>query len=416
MEGMAYFVSNLLIFSVPSSVGTSFSVILLSIQFFQLQSYAKTVGMDYLCAEKLTEMSKKVLVGMSGGVDSTAACLLLQEQGWEVVGLTMRVFDIPSQCVSGEPRCVVEAREVAARLGIEHHVVDVREEFRSRIVGTFCDEYMHGRTPNPCVLCNPLFKFRLLVEWADRLGCSHIATGHYVRVKDGYLCEGRDKYKDQSYFLWRVAPEVLQRSLFPLGEMTKDEVRAYLVDRDFALKASEGESMEICFIEHDYREFLRSEVPDLDQRFGSGRFVDNAGRTLGLHKGCPYYTVGQRKGLGIALGQPAFVLRINAERNTVVLGSEEDLKTTDMLVETPAADLPLQQWKTTPSPLAVRIRYRSRPVPCEVKGEVQPGLTLVHLLEPVSGIAPGQSAVFYDGERLLGGAFIASQKGLGQYK
>lgn len=370
--------------------------------------------MDYLCAEKLMEMSKKVLVGMSGGVDSTAACLLLQEQGWEVVGLTMRVFDVPSQMMGDEPRCVVEAREVARRLGIAHHVADVRDAFRHTVVGAFCDEYLHGRTPNPCVMCNPLFKFCLLVEWADRLGCERIATGHYVRLVDGCLCEGRDKRKDQSYFLWRVAPEVLRRCLFPLGDLTKDDVRAYLADKGFALKASEGESMEVCFIEDDYRDFLRREVPDLDERFGPGRFVDNAGRTLGMHKGCPYYTVGQRKGLGIALGRPAFVLRINADRNTVVLGDDEDLKTTHMLVETPP-DQPLQRWQTTSEPLAVRIRYRSRPVPCEVAGTVQEGLTLVHLLEPVSGIAPGQSAVFYDGERLLGGAFIASQKGIGQY-
>lgn len=362
-------------------------------------------------------MGKKVLVGMSGGVDSTAACLLLQEQGREVVGLTIRVFDVPSQMRGDEPRCVVEAREVAARLGIPHYVADVRESFRRQIVESFCDEYMRGRTPNPCVMCNPLFKFRLLVEWADRLGCSHIATGHYVRWKDGCLCEGRDKRKDQSYFLWRVAPQVLQRCLFPLGELTKDEVRTYLTDKGFALKVDEDESMEVCFIEGDYRDFLRSEVPDMDERFGPGRFVDNAGRTLGMHKGSPYYTVGQRKGLGIALGRPTFVLRINADRNTVVLGSEEELKTNYMLVETPPPTdvLPLQPWQMTASPLAVRIRYRSCPVPCEVRGVVQEGVTLVHLLEPVSGIAPGQSAVFYDGERVMGGAIIASQKGIGQY-
>ena len=362
-------------------------------------------------------MAKKVLVGMSGGVDSTATCLLLQEQGWEVVGFTMRVFDLPSQCVDGEPRFIAEARDLAARMGIAHYVADVRSEFRRQIVDVFCDEYLRGRTPNPCVMCNPLFKFRLLVEWADRLGCSHIATGHYVQMVDGCLCEGRDKRKDQSYFLWQVDPGVLQRCLFPLGGMTKDEVRSYLVSRGYALKAKEGESMEVCFIEGDYRDFLRREVPDLDERFGPGRFVDNAGRTLGIHKGCPYYTVGQRKGLGIALGRPAFVLRINADRNTVVLGSEQDLMTEYMLVETPnsTAQGTLQRCQTTSSPLSVRIRYRSRPVPCEVKGEVAPGLTLIHLLEPVSGITPGQSAVFYDGERMLGGAFIASQKGIGQF-
>ena len=356
-------------------------------------------------------MGKKVLVGMSGGVDSTAACLLLQEQGWEVVGLTMRLFDVPSQCADGEPRSVAEARDVAVRLGIVHHVADEREAFRRQIVQGFCDEYLCGRTPNPCVMCNPLFKFRLLAEWADRLGCECIATGHYVRCVEGSLYEGRDKRKDQSYFLWRVSPQVLQRCVFPLGELTKDEVRAYLTTQGFALKAREEESMEVCFIEDNYRDFLRREVPDIDERFGPGRFVDNAGRTLGMHRGCPYYTVGQRKGLGIALGHPAFVLRINADRNTVVLGEEKDLLTEYMLVDS----LSPAVVTCTSSSLTVRIRYRSRPVPCEVTGTVEGGLTLVHFLEPVQGVAPGQSAVFYDGERLVGGAFIASQKGIGQY-
>lgn len=351
-------------------------------------------------------MQKRVLIGMSGGIDSTAACLLLQEQGFEVVGLTMRVFDVPSQMVDGEPRCVVEAREVASRLHIDHFVVDEREAFREQVVGYFCDEYLRGRTPNPCVMCNPLFKFRIFDEWADRLGCDFIATGHYVRVDDGVLLEGVDKTKDQSYFLWRLSPDVLRRCLFPLGTFTKAEVRGYLARKDFAMKAHEGESMEICFIDTDYRDFLRRERPDIDNRIGEGSFVDNMGRCLGTHRGFPYYTVGQRKGLGIALGKPAFVLRINADRNTVVLGSEEDLLTDFMLVEgslAPRRDV------------AVRIRYRSRSIPCEVVGEVAPGLTLVHFLNTASGVTPGQSAVFYDGERIVNGAFIASQRGIGQY-
>ena len=351
-------------------------------------------------------MQMKVLLGMSGGIDSTAACLLLQEQGYDVVGLTMRVYDLPSQMVGDEPRCVAEAREVADRLGVPHYVADERTAFRQQVVAYFIDEYLHGRTPNPCVMCNQLFKFRILAEWADRLGCDHIATGHYVRALDGALYEGTDKSKDQSYFLWRLQPDVLRRCLFPLGEMTKDEARALLASRGFALKAREGESMEVCFIDTDYRDFLRREVPDLGSRVGEGRFVDAGGRILGTHQGYPYYTIGQRKGLGIALGKPAYVLRVNADKNTVVLGSEEDLRTDYMLVE---GSLVPQEG------IAVRIRYRSRPIPCEVIGEVAPGLSLIHFLDAASGITPGQSAVFYEGERLVGGSFIASQRGLGQY-
>ena len=366
-----------------------------------------------------TPMKKKVLVGMSGGIDSTATCLMLLEQGYDVVGLTMRVFDVPSQMEDGEPRSILEARSVARRLGIEHFVADEREAFRGQVVDYFCNEYLRGRTPNPCVMCNPLFKFRVLSEWASRLGCEHIATGHYVRLRRDdnvvrIVC-GADKTKDQSYFLWRLSQDVLRRCLFPLGEWTKADVRNYLEQKDFSVKAHEGESMEVCFIEGDYRDFLRTQRPDVDSLIGEGKFVDKEGRVLGVHKGFPFYTIGQRKGLGIALGKPAFVLRINADKNTVVLGDEADLASRYMLIEGSSADILHLDMRADNHPLTVRIRYRSKPLECEMLGDVAPGLALVRFVEPASGITPGQSAVFYRGETLVGGAFIASQKGLGQY-
>ena len=359
---------------------------------------------------------KRVLVGMSGGIDSSATCIMLQEQGYEVVGMTMRTWDVASQFSTSEqeePDYILEAKALAQKLGIEHHVADVREEFKQVIVKYFIDEYMQGRTPNPCVMCNPIFKERLLCEWADRTGCAWISTGHYCRLEKRadklYILTGHDNTKDQSYFLWRLPQEVLQRFLFPLGGYTKQEVRNYLKEKGFETKAKEGESMEICFIEGDYRDFLRQQCPDIDTKIGPGYFVDNKGLKIGQHKGFPYYTIGQRKGLGIALGHPAHVLRINAEKNTVMLGTADDLKTEYMLVGN-AMITDMQELLKHPN-LTVRIRYRSKPIPCQVL-PLDNGQILVHFLGEASAIAPGQSAVFYDGERMLGGAFIASQRGI----
>lgn len=359
---------------------------------------------------------KRVLVGMSGGIDSSATCIMLQEQGYEVVGVTMRTWDVASAFSTPgqeEPDFILEARALAQRLGIEHHVADVREEFKQVIVKHFIDEYLKGRTPNPCVMCNPLFKERLLCEWADKTGCDRIATGHYCRLEERhgklYIVAGDDATKDQSYFLWRLPQEVLRRFLLPLGNYTKQEVREYLKQKGFEAKAKSGESMEVCFIEGDYRDFLRRECPDIDTLIGSGYYVDSKGVKIGRHQGFPYYTIGQRKGLGIALGQPAYVLRINAEKNTVMLGNADELKAEYMLVED-SLITDLQELLACPS-LTVRIRYRSKPIPCRVV-PLENGQMLVRFLAEASAVAPGQSAVFYDGQRVLGGAFIASQRGV----
>ena len=362
--------------------------------------------------------NRRVLIGMSGGIDSTAACLMLQEQGYEVVGVTMRVFDLPSQLnEEGIPYFIHEAQEVAQRLGIEHHVADEREGFRNKIVQYFIDEYMQGRTPNPCVMCNPLFKFRVLTEWADRLDCTYIATGHYVQTicEKGhhYIITGDDPQKDQSYFLWGLSQEVLTRCIFPLGNWKKNEVRQYLTDKGFTLKAKEGESMEVCFIEGDYRDFLHEYCPQIDTLVGEGKFVDNAGRPLGIHKGYPYYTIGQRKGLGIALGKPAYVLKLNPDKNTVMLGDSQELITHYMLIEQLKVVDPVHF--TLEKGLSVRIRYRSRSVPCNIVRKVEDGRILVRFHEEVSSVTPGQSAVFYIENKLVGGAFIASQRGIGQW-
>lgn len=354
----------------------------------------------------MEKTKQKVLVGMSGGIDSTATCLMLREQGYDIIGLTLWVW--------GEKP--VEAARLAEQMGIEHHIADEREAFRKIIVQNFIDEYRQGRTPNPCVMCNPLFKFRILTEWADRLGCNFIATGHYTRLEEHnghiYILTGDDDKKDQSYFLWRLSQEVLRRCIFPLGTLTKPQVRDYLRSKGYELKAEESESMEVCFIKGDYRDFLREHSPEIDQEIGKGWFVNAAGVKLGEHKGFPYYTIGQRKGLEIALGKPAYVLKINPQKNTVMLGDAEELKTSHMLVEDDRfVD---EEEAMNSSQLSVRIRYRSKPIPCTLR-RLDDGKLLVNFQSEASAIAPGQSAVFYIGNRLIGGSFIASQRGIGMY-
>ena len=364
----------------------------------------------------MKEKDKRVLVGMSGGIDSSAVCIMLQEQGYEVVGVTMRTWDIPSHFSTpgqSQPDEVLEAQALAARLGIEHHVADVRKEFKDVIVKYFIDEYMSGRTPNPCVMCNPLFKERILCEWADRTDCAWIATGHYCQLKDingaRYIVTGDDSTKDQSYFLWKLPQDILKRMMFPLGGMTKTEVRAYLASKGFEAKAKGGESMEICFIDKDYREFLKEHCPDIDERIGAGWFVDSKGLKLGQHKGFAYYTIGQRKGLEIALGKPAYVLKINPAKNTVMLGDADQLKAEYMLVE--QVNVICMEELRRCKELSVRIRYRSRPIPCQV-ALLDNGQLLVKFEGEASAITPGQSAVFYEGNRVLGGGFIAFQQAI----
>lgn len=369
---------------------------------------------------------KSVLVGMSGGIDSTAVCSMLLSEGYRVEGLTFVTCDAGLAAAE-------KAAVLAGTLGIGHHIADVREEFRATVVKEFINSYLAGRTPNPCVNCNPLVKFRLLEEWADKLGCRYIATGHYVKVESGkmkdesakskehrgegeenvaeryYLVTGDDPRKDQSYFLWRLTQQQLARVIFPLGGWEKSQVIEYLNRNGLCYAAESGESMEVCFIPGDYRDFLRSHIPDIDERFGGGSFVDSEGRVLGKHAGFPFYTIGQRKGLGVALGYPAYVLKINAAKNTVMLGREEQLTAEYMLVEEPC-------WVDgVPQGLTVRVRYRSHPVPCEAPQPVGDGRWLVHLFEPVQAVTPGQSAVFYTGNKVVGGAFIADQRGINQW-
>ncbi|MCQ2348707.1 MAG: tRNA 2-thiouridine(34) synthase MnmA [Paludibacteraceae bacterium] len=324
---------------------------------------------------------------MSGGVDSTAAALLLRDQGYQLVGCTFRTRYT-------SPESLQAAAALARQLDIPHHIVDYSERFEDTVIRYFRDEYIAGRTPNPCVLCNRLIKFGALMEEADRWGCDKVATGHYARVQDGQLYRAKDTKKDQTYFLWQVSPEQLQRVIFPLGDLTKQEVRAYLETKGLTALAHAGESQDICFIKDDYRTFL-----NLPPCPGAYRLTDtlakvNTSRAPLCHQGYAHYTIGQRKGLGVALGESAFVTHIDAARNEVTLGTHDELYTHDVRLRDVA-------FYGDPSlPVMAQIRYRSLPQEAYL---VEGG---VHFTEPVWAVTPGQSCVLYQKNRLVGGGLI----------
>lgn len=354
-------------------------------------------------------------MAMSGGIDSTVAAILLLEQGYELVGVTYRTFDTISRgCMEKEKGCcsvdsLFEAKRMAQELGFEHHILDIREDFKDRVITNFISEYLQGRTPNPCVICNSTIKWGKLIETAAELGCDYIATGHYARIgeQDGrlYLRKGADLTKDQTYFLWTLTQENLAHTLFPLGELTKPQVRQIAFDRGYEKLSKKGESQEICFIpDNDYRAFLKEQVENYTEKYGPGDFVDTEGKKLGQHRGYPNYTIGQRKGLGIALGQPMFVVAIRPEDNTVVLGTKDELQGKTFF----ANDINLMKYRRIPDGLEVtaKIRYRNTGGKATLFQEGNRLRVVFH--ESMDSITPGQSAVFYENEDVVAGGVIES--------
>lgn len=356
----------------------------------------------------------KVLVAMSGGIDSTVTALMLHQQGYEVIGITMKTWDYSA---SGggkkETGCCNldsfnDARMAAVQHGFPHYILDIRDEFGSFVVENFVDEYLAGRTPNPCVLCNTHIKWRALLKRADALGCDFIATGHYASVYQHensrfVIKKGEDETKDQSYVLWGLEQDLLSRTILPLGTYRKTAIRQMAHDFGYPELAKKSESYEICFVpDNDYRGFLKRKVSGLEEEVAGGFFVDKEGKILGKHKGYPFYTIGQRKGLDIALGKPAYVTQINPETNTVVLGDEEDLEKEEMWVRK-------INWMkypnlTAPIEAITKIRYKDKGGLSTVLPEE--GGVRVQFYEKAKGIAPGQSAVFYDGDDVIGGGII----------
>lgn len=352
-------------------------------------------------------------MAMSGGIDSTVAAMLLLEQGYELEGVTFRTFDnISRACMEKEKGCcsvdsLFEAKRMAEEMGFAYRILDIRREFRETVIGNFIEEYLHGRTPNPCVLCNSDIKWGKLLNLADELGCDYLATGHYARIEQEgsrrYLRKGADAAKDQTYFLWTLTQDNLARTLFPLGGLTKPEVRQIAFERGYEKLSKKGESQEICFIpDNDYRAFLRQEVEDYDGKYGPGDFVDTSGRQLGTHRGFPNYTIGQRKGLGIALGQPMFVVAIRPEENIVVLGSREELQGKTFYVGRVNA----MKYDPIPEGLEVtaKIRYRNEGGSACLYPEGDRLRVVFH--GTMDSITPGQSAVFYEDDDVVGGGII----------
>jgi tRNA-uridine 2-sulfurtransferase len=342
-----------------------------------------------------------VAVALSGGVDSAVAAALLLEQGYPVVGVTMRLFQ--------HEQHLHDAQRVAEHLGIPLHVYDFRSVFERRIIRYFCDEYAAGRTPNPCVFCNPELKFGLLFDQAHRVGAQKLATGHYVNVEyepqaQRYILKtAATEVKDQSYFLYRLTQAQLARSLFPLAGLTKAEIRTRASDLGLHTVAAKAESQENCFVlDQSTQQFLAAHLPSEAHR--PGPIVDRAGNVLGQHQGIYRYTIGQRRGLGIALGTPRYVLAIEPATNTIVIGEEADLLRQEFRV-TQLNLIAGDRW-STPLEVAVKIRYRNSPTPARVLAGRHADELRVRLATPQRAITPGQSAVFYQGRTVLGGGVI----------
>lgn len=333
---------------------------------------------------------KRVLIGMSGGVDSSVAAYLLKKEGYEVVGLTMSLF--PKE----NDTSIIDAKQVCQKLNIEHYIVDYTKEFSNKVIKNFIENYQNAQTPNPCIECNKYFKFGLMWQKAQELNCDYIATGHYAAIKDNKLCR-IDSPKDQSYFLYKIDKSILPHILFPLNKyINKDEIRKIAEDNNLT-NYNKKDSQDICFIENnDYSSFLEQNLDNLPNK---GDFIYH-GKVIGQHKGLIYYTIGQRKGLGISYLHPLYVISLNKENNQVILGDEEELYTKIVNI----TDINILVDKL-PSKAQAKIRYKSKLTSCNIEIIDNNNLRII-FDEPVKSVTPGQSLVLYDNDIVLGGGII----------
>ena len=344
---------------------------------------------------------------MSGGVDSSVAALLLQRQGFDVVGVTMKLYSLDQADLPDYYRgcCTVDdvddARIVCHRLGIPHYVLNVQKEFQEHVIDYFCSEYQQGRTPHPCIACNDKIKFNFLATRASILNATYVATGHYARIENGSegfaLKKGLDAAKDQSYVLFGMGQEELGRTLMPVGGYSKEDIRQLAQEADFP-NAEKPDSQDICFIPFgDYKAFLEERISTT-----AGQIVDQDGKVLGQHKGIEFFTVGQRRGLGLTSTEPLYVLKVDSQANRVVVGPESGLYQGQLDVS--RVNYVSGQPPAGPTPVRVKIRYKFEEAPAMLHPQ-QAGASVV-FEQPQRAVTPGQAAVFYEGDKVLGGGFI----------